>query len=304
MDKDKLYDAVLGLAIADAIGVPAEFKSRNELKKKPITDMIGGGLWEQPEGTWSDDTAMTLATIDALNINNWEYSEKLLHDIMKNFVNWYHNGELAANKHRFDIGNTCLKAISNYENSNDVYNCGVKGRDCGNGALMRILPAAFIESETKLSVVVTKISSLTHNNDVCNTASIIYIAFLKLLIKHQDKNLAFRELTKKITSSTTPKELLRLSDKRFSKLNEDDIKSTGYVVDTLEAAIWCFLNTDNYKDCILKAVNLGDDTDTVAAVAGGLAGVYYGINERDGIPEEWINRLRDLNTLKSIVYNK
>lgn len=303
-NKEKLYNAILGLAIADALGVPAEFKPRVELKENPITDMVSGGIWNQPAGTWSDDTAMTLATIDALNKNNWENTGSLLDDIMKNFMLWYYDSVFAANENRFDIGNTCRQAILNYEKNKNTNTCGLRGSNCGNGALMRILPTAFIETETNLNNLVVKISSLTHNNDICNTASIIYISFVKLLLKHQDKDLAYAKLIEKLGNKVYLEEFERILTNRFKDCEEGYIKSTGYVVDTLEAAIWCFLNTDSYKECVLKAVNLGGDTDTVAAVAGGLSGIYYGINEKDGIPREWIKKLSDIETLESIVFNR
>ena len=292
--KENLYNALLGSAIGDALGVPAEFKSRYELKYKPITDMVDGGIWNQPAGTWSDDTAMSLATIDALFKNDFIVNDKTMHDIAGNFVDWYINGTYAALKNRFDIGNTCRSAIVEYIKHGDAYNCGCKDEHaCGNGALMRIIPATVLDEDAIL-----KISRLTHDNITCDKCSLLYAKFINLL-QTMDKKEAFDKLTRYCLDIEVYS-LCRLKHDSFLRLQESDIKSSGYVVHTLEAAIWCFMNTKSYKECVLKAVNLGDDTDTVAAVAGGLAGLYYGINEEDGIPKDWIYKLRDKNTFDKI----
>lgn len=299
IDKNKLYDGVLGLAIGDALGVPAEFMSREQLQYKPITDMLSGGAWNQPAGTWSDDTAMTLATIDALNKCNWEYSKLLCDIIMLNFELWYKTGKFAACGNRFDIGETCRKAIEHYIEYSNPENCGLGKYNYGNGALMRILPVVF---SNKNPIPILQVSRLTHNNKVCDFASLIYTDLIKELLVDTEKEMAFEYVQDRFRGRRDISiEFSRLLNQNFSKLDEEEVKSSGYVIDTLEAAIWCFLNTNNYIDCVLTAVNLGDDTDTVAAVAGGLAGIYYGINENNGIPEKWINKLRDLKSLQKIV---
>lgn len=295
IDRDKLYDGLLGLAIGDALGVPAEFMSRKHLNRKPITDMINGGCWDQPAGTWSDDTSMTLATIDALNKNDWIINKDTLIDIMINFVKWERHGKFAAHENRFDIGNTCLEAIDNFSVNKNPYTCGVTGdKRCGNGALMRILPCIYIDSDMDI----LSISRLTHDNETCDLASLAYIAYAKELVNGKDKYEALGVIKEIIDKNPAYNKTLY---KLFNNVSENEIYSTGYVVDTFEAAIWCVLNTDNYKDCVLKAVNLGDDTDTVAAIAGGLAGLYYG---KDKIPTEWVSTLRDIGTLKRICFNE
>lgn len=292
--RNKLYETMLGVAIGDALGVPAEFTGRNTLKKRPITDMVGGGVWNQPPGTWSDDTAMMLATFQALRDNKFNIGKKTLEDIMNNFLLWYKDGKFACCGYRFDIGNTCREAIYQYDIHRDVFSCGCTGEDrSGNGALMRIAPA-MIYSENAIE----KLTQLTHNTKPCIEVSKTYIKFLELLMDN-DKETSFKLLVDYI--KFTKKEYIpRLYNKEFCRLDENLIKSGGYAVHTLEAAIWCFMNTDTYSECVLKAVNLGDDTDTTAAVAGGIAGLYYGINEINGIPQKWINQLRDKETFDKI----
>lgn len=303
MDKRRLYDGVIGLAVGDALGVPAEFMGRSQLNRRPVTDMVGGGVWCQPAGTWSDDTSMMLATIDALNKHEWDVTDNCLADIMNNFVRWYFHGDYAACGNRFDIGNTCEKAISDWHKHTlreDGFKfTGVQGTACGNGALMRILPCVFLPNETAV-----KISRLTHDNKVCSASSILYLELLRYIIYEElDKVDALIKLKEEHQDKAhyAPLLFMRMPADKFINMESNNIRSSGYVIDTLEAAVWCFMTTDNYKDCVLKAVNLGDDTDTVAAVAGGLAGIYYGA---DSIPKEWINKLRDIDKLKKIVFNE
>lgn len=297
VDKKKiLYNGMLGLVIGDALGVPAEFMHREVLKKKPITGMVSGGVWRQPAGTWSDDTAMALATIDALNRVNWKEDEQLYDLIMQNFVDWYLRGKFAANHNRYDIGNTCESAINRYMQYKDPETCGMGEGKHGNGSLMRILPAMFLSDDAVLNI-----GRLTHNNKVCDTAIIAYVHYARELANGKDKKEALTVLLDVLRDC---EEYESVINRLFKGTTEDRILSTGYVVDTLEAAVWCFLNTDNYKDCVLKAVNLGEDTDTVAAVAGGLAGIYYGMytdNIKRGIPEEFVKSIRDIETFNDIL---
>ena len=315
IDKKLLYQGVLGLAIGDALGVPAEFKSRTQLQRNPITEFVGGGCWNQKPGTWSDDTSMTLATIDALNKHNWEVDDSTLYDIMENFRRWYIDGDYAAYRIRFDIGNTCEKAIRDWYRhilrGNDNFICtGVGNKAYGNGSLMRILPCMFLTLRNTI-----QISNLTHYDtsvNLCGECCELYIRFLKNLMKFDNKFEAFAVTfdetydifnVQESNLKNTSKIFNSTDETDFINLDETAINSSGYVVDTLEAAIWCFLNTDSYKECVLKAVNLGEDTDTVAAVAGGLAGVYYGIGGSNGIPREWVQQLRDETTLRRICFN-
>lgn len=268
-----LYNGVLGLAIGDALGVPAEFMNRTVLKRNPITEMISGGCWNQPAGTWSDDTSMTLATIDALNKSNWKNELALYDIVMNNFKDWLDNGKFAACGKRFDVGNTCEEAIQRYRKFKNTENCGLGEGKCGNGSLMRILPTMFLSDDAVL-----KISRLTHNNKTCDSAVLAYVHYARELANGKDKTEALSILLDVLKKNGDYESVV----KRLSNgTAENRILATSYVVDTLEAAIWCLLNTDSYKECVLKAVNLGDDADTVAAVAGGLAGIYYGTYKDD-----------------------
>ena len=290
---DIVKDAIFGLAVADALGVPVEFEPREKLQKNPVDKMLGFGSHAVPKGTWSDDTSMVLCTLNSI-------AQKGKIDLVDNileFSKWAEDGYMTPHGEMFDIGRTNLAALRNYWKKKAVYTCGGKSDyDNGNGSLMRILPVSLYNffknvSEEESIQNVHEVSALTHAHERSLIACGIYDFIVKELIKSPEKasvNIALKKAQKYYADYKEIKRYDRIFDDDFINTNINQIKSSGYVVDTLEAAIWCLLNTDNYKDCVLKAVNLGEDTDTVGAVAGGLGGILYGY---DSIPEEWINVL-------------
>ena len=280
---NKIIDGILGFAIGDALGVPAEFKSREELKINPITDMISGGAHNQVKGTWSDDTSMTLATIHSIietgTINTNDMADK--------FLKWYRNGEYTATGKLFDIGRTTIQALAKYElRLDDATNCGGNGEyDNGNGSLMRILPIAYyiyykqIKDDNKIYKIVRDVSNITHAHEISVLGCYIYVRYCLLLLDGKDKFEAYNGIKKldySMFSEYAISKYSRILQNNIADIPEDDISSSGYVVSTLEAVIWLFLNAEDYNTTILKAVNLGNDTDTVAAITGGLLGIYYG----------------------------
>ncbi len=287
---EKVKSVMLGHAVADALGVPVEFASREELDNAPLTDMEGFGTYPYPEGCWSDDTSMSLAALDSLIGNALDYD-----DIMMKFGAWYFNDEYTPTGEMFDAGNTCILAIENYfEKHVSALNCGLSGEHSnGNGSLMRIHPFvlyAFVKQmpfDDMIDTVHTA-SSLTHAHPRSKIGCGIYACILTHLLHRADKSViydALQQAKSHYLGNAEIEHYSRLFSENFCRAERSQIKSGGYVVDTLEAAIWCLLTTDSYKECVLKAVNLGDDTDTVAAVAGGLAGALYGY---DTIPKEWV----------------
>lgn len=289
--RDCISGSIWGLIVGDALGVPAEFKSREHLREKPVTDMTGYGTHHQPKGTWSDDSSMMLCTLDSLGKGEIDYD-----DIMSKFVKWLFDGEYTPYGEVFDCGVTTYAAISRYKNGAAPTECGGRGeRDNGNGSLMRILPAALYQLEhgdTDNADIVCKASALTHAHPVSMAGCCLYTQMLAAVIRFKCGETEYGSMIDALSAAVVRNDrdgterYSRLIDMRaFAALPEDGIKSGGYVVSTLEAAFWCFLNTDSYADCVLKAVNLGGDTDTTAAVAGSVAGAYYGM---DGIPAEWL----------------
>ena len=294
----KILDGIMGLAVGDALGVPVEFNSRASLQENPVTNMRGYGTYNQPPGTWSDDTSMTLCLLDSMK-NGINYT-----DIMDKFVSWLDDAKYTAHGEVFDVGIATRKAIERYKRGLEPLNCGGQAEtDNGNGALMRILPVAFylhknnITKGSQMREIIQNICSLTHAHQISHIACTVYIMIaIEMLSGEKDVWQCVRlgiMRAHKIYGQPCPisgefKHFKRLCDIGFKGHPKHEISSTGYVVHTLEAAIWCLLNTYKYKDCVLTAVNLGGDTDTTAAVVGGLAGLHYGY---DSIPEEWINAL-------------
>jgi len=310
----------MGLCIGDALGVPVEFKRREYLTSNPVTDMFGFGSHNQPIGTWSDDTSMTLCLLHSLS-KGLNYT-----DIASKFQSWLHNGDYTPHGEVFDIGMTTISAIERFSNGIEPIKCGgSKEHDNGNGSLMRILPLAFYiyttyggdfyntspEVTNEVFEVIHNVSSITHEHKRSHIACGIYITIAIEMLYCNDSSTAvgasnciyagLQKAKMYYESKTDYKtELMhyeRLYLDNFKNLHVDSIKSSGYVVDTLEAALWCVLNTNNYRDCVLKAVNLGSDTDTVAAIAGGLAGIYYGLNS---IPQEWVSQIVRLGYIKDL----
>ena len=290
--KDKIKAVMLGHAIGDALGVPAEFVSREKLDEYPIVDMKGFGTYRYPAGTWSDDTSMSLATFDSLLKGEIDWEE-----IMNNFVKWLVHDEYTATGVAFDVGVTCINAIDKfYIQKIEPLQCGdTEEYSNGNGSLMRIHPfvlfAEYVQCGKEWLEIIHKASALTHAHSRSQIGCGIYAIILKQLLEKPEEASIHIGLRKAINQYYNHPEFAhykRISDEKFPELRREEIKSSGYVVDTLEAAVWCLMNTKSYEKCVLTAVNLGGDTDTIAAIAGGLAGALYGY---DAIPEKWLNTL-------------
>lgn len=299
----KIKDGIIGHAIGDAMGVPVEFCIREKLLNNPVTDMIGYGSHPVPEGFWSDDTSMEIALIDSF-ISNGKFDYD---DIMKKFCNWVNYGEYTPSGKVFDIGKTCLRAIKRYAYDNiKPIECGLTSLNSnGNGSLMRILPVAYYcyykkLKENEIYNLVKDISSLTHGHEISILGCYIYISYVIFLLNGKDKFSAYN-MVKLIDYSMFSQESLdlysRILKEDISKLNIDDIKSSGYVIDTLEASFWVLLKSKNYKESIIGAINLGNDTDTIGAITGSMSGIIYGY---DDIPKKWLDKLVKKNYLEKL----
>ncbi|KQM62829.1 ADP-ribosylglycohydrolase family protein [Chryseobacterium sp. Leaf201] len=286
---------IFGVCIGDALGVPVEFKKREDLKKAPVTKMLEYMSWNQPKGTWSDDSSLTLCLADELTKG---YD---LEKIGQSFVKWNKYGHWTAHGKLFDIGGTTRHSIARLiKGESAKFSGNIFEEDNGNGSLMRILPLAFYlkdeEDIEKLYRTVKEVSSITHGHFRSVFACFIYVIFAVELIKGKDKTEAYsyiRETALEFAQNQgfNPNEIIlfeRILKNDISIYSEDEIKSSGYVLHTLEASLWCFLNSESYAEAVLKAVNLGEDTDTTGAITGGLAGIYYGF---ENIPEEWVAEL-------------
>lgn len=302
-----IKDGLIGFAIGDAMGVPIEFVSREKLLENPVTSMIGHGTYDLPEGVWSDDTSMTLATMDSLiNSNGINYN-----DMADRFCNWASKGAYTATGVVFDIGLTTKKALVKYlETHDDAVNCGLSSMDSnGNGSLMRMFPIALYCYYNKLKDyeifnIVKNSSSITHANEVSVLGCYIYVNYLLFILNGKDKYASYN-MVKCLDYDTYFDEddiayYNRILKTNIGNLRIDDLKSTGYVVHTLESVFWVLLNTNSYPESIVGSINLGEDTDTIGAITGSISGVLYGY---DNIPNKWLSKLKNYNYLEEMIDN-
>ena len=302
-----IKSAILGHAVGDALGVPVEFQYREDLEKNPVTSMRGFGTFPYPAGTWSDDTSMTLATLDSL-ANGIDY-----HDLMTKFCEWLEHAKYTPAGVTFGVGGSTKKSLLVYLiNDEPALKCGQKHEwDNGNGSLMRIVPLVlylFYSELNKLPIdekmtYVHNVSALTHAHSRAKIGCGIYAFVLTELLLDKSREAVYRGISKAAefyANEPEAEKYSRILTNDIAVLSRKDICGSGYVVDCLESALWCLLTTDNYRDCVLKAVNLGEDTDTTAAVAGGLAGVMYGYSN---IPQEWIDTLIKRDYIEELCEN-
>ncbi|WP_080802311.1 ADP-ribosylglycohydrolase family protein [Arabiibacter massiliensis] len=272
--KSLLRDAIYGLAVGDALGVPGEFQGRDSYR---IGGMVGGGAHGKPAGTFSDDTSMTLATCDSIRACGGVDVD----DMRERFRAWLRNGDYAVDGDVFDVGMTVSRSLS--------LGRGLDGeRDNGNGSLMRIVPLAFVDGVTDEQIEAA--SAITHAHERSRRACVVYVRLAQELAAGRPVLDALRSLP-----AAEPFERLP----RMDQVPREDVRSTGYVIDTLEAALWALATTSSFEECTLAAVNLGNDTDTVGAVSGALAGIVYGF---DAIPATWIETLRGKEIIESCLF--
>lgn len=297
-------DALLGLAVADALGVPVEFQSREALAENPVIGMRGYGTYSQPAGTWSDDSSLTFCLAESL-LQGFD-----LANMAQKFVDWSKARIWTPYGTVFDIGITTREAMEVLE---DILKTGdhealqylhheAGEMSNGNGSLMRILPLLFYLKDQPAETwfeTTWRVSALTHGHIRAAIACWYYLRLAWHLWQSKDKRAAHlevrteaRELFKKHNISFSEQRIFsRVVEHNISFLPSSEIQSAGYVMHSLEAALWCLLRYNTYEETVLAAVNLGHDTDTTAAIVGGLAGILYGA---DAIPAEWQNQLARL----------
>ncbi len=307
MISNKVIDALLGVAIGDAVGVPYEFTSREEMQASPATEMIGHGTYNQPKGTWSDDSSLTFCLAESLTGG---YGLK---DMSERFIKWVDQAYWTAHDQVFDIGITTSIAISRLKRIIDEGDLDElkkqkdygETRDNGNGSLMRIIPLLFHIKGKPINEqfdLVWEVSALTHRHIRAAMSCMIYLKLAEKLLEGENKIDAYTEMRSEIAYFWNEIDFPEQERDHFQKLIENDIRDTpiddlktgGYVIEVLESSIWFFLNKDSYKDTILSIINLGHDTDTSAAIAGGLAGLYYG---QEAMPEEWVASIARLDDI-------
>lgn len=283
--KNAIYYGVLGHCIGDAIGVSLEFSKREDLKNNPVVGFQKGGFHDQPIGTWSDDSSLVFCTMDSVRTKR----QIDIQNIGEYFIAWYKHGFWTATGYCFDIGSGTEQSLQRIISGTPCVEAGSKGEyNNGNGSLMRMLPISFYLAANSFTDeenynIVGQLSSITHAHEISILGCYIYVCMTICLINGMSKYDALDQAIEKVHRLQFNNQYLgryqRILNKKICDLKENEIFSDTYVVSTLEASIWSFMSTNNYRDAILKAVNLGEDTDTVGAITGSLAGIYYGIRQ-------------------------
>lgn len=292
-----IHSAIIGLAVGDALGVPVEFEDRSKLAAEPVTGVRGYGTYNQPPGTWSDDSSLTFCLADSL-AKGYD-----LADIARKFVAWRKAEIWTPHGEVFDIGMTThraigvlaeilshgdLDALKELQWEADEYTNG-------NGALMRILPLYFSIHQLSLEEQfdrVWEVSALTHGHIRSVLCCFYYLRFFHQIANKKTKEEAYHLTNNEFSSFLKQKDISygeqqlfqRILSGNIAALPEEAIASDGYVMHSLEASLWCLLRHEDYPTTILAAINLGEDTDTTAAIVGGWAGALYGFS---GIPSDW-----------------
>jgi ADP-ribosyl-[dinitrogen reductase] hydrolase len=295
--QDRFKGCLVGLACGDAVGTSVEFQPRGSFA--PVTDMEGGGPFHLRAGQWTDDTSMALCLAASLaECNGFD-----AFDQMQRYCRWRSEGYMSSTGKCFDIGNTVAEALNNFIATGEPYSGPTREHSAGNGSIMRLAPVPmFFHFSMRDTVYFSGESSrTTHGALECMEACQLFGAMLHSTLSGDSKETILSSLD---ANQFRSKKIRTIARGDYKNKDYKNIKGSGYVVDSLEAALWCFLNTDNFKDAILKAVNLGDDADTTAAVCGQIAGAYYGI---DSIPAHWRGKLALLETIENMavsLFNK
>lgn len=283
---DRARGALLGLAVGDAIGTTVEFMPRGSFA--PLTDMVGGGPFKLQPGQWTDDTSMALCLAASLLEHGFD-----LADQMDRYLQWHDDGYMSSTGKCFDIGAATSDALERYRaNGNPV--AGSKSpQSAGNGSIMRLSPIViYAQDKPELAVkYAVEQSKTTHRAPACLVACSLLAQVLVRALQGLPKTEVMAPLAQDQLQLV---ELTAIASGQYKTKPIEQIKGSGYVVESLEAALWCFWQTDNFKDCVLLAANLGDDADTTAAIAGQVAGAFYG---ESGIPLPWLQKLSMAKTI-------
>jgi ADP-ribosyl-[dinitrogen reductase] hydrolase len=278
--RDRAVGALLGLAVGDAVGTTIEFQAKP--KYAVIDDMVGEGPFRLKPGEWTDDTAMALALADSL-LAHPEFDPG---DLMARFVDWYRNATYSCTGTFFDIGNTVRAALTRFERTGEPLAGSTDSNSAGNGALMRLSPVAirYWSDRQKMSETAALQTRTTHGASEAIDASLLFAEILGDAISSKPRD----EVLARRSGSFAGKIKAIATGHSWRGRHRDEIRGSGYVVDCLNAALWSVSRTTNFRSAILLAANLGQDADTIAAVAGQLAGALYGLS---GIPHDWMIKL-------------
>lgn len=280
---------LLGLATGDAVGTTVEFSTKDSFP--PVTGMEGGGPFHLQAGQWTDDTSMALCLAESLvTCNGFDAKDQ-----MNRYLNWWKWGYLSSTGHCFDIGMTVASALQKFANDGEPFAGSSNPRTAGNGSLMRLAPVVlwFFPDQKQVLEYAEASSRTTHAAPEALASCRLFAQQLMNALQGKSK----QETLTDIAQLPEQENLRHIAEGRYLQKTRAEIFGTGYCVQSLEAALWCFAKGNDFEETILLATNLGDDADTTAAIAGQLAGAFYGVN---GIPQAWRDKLwqyEDIDTL-------
>ena len=286
--RDRFRGCLLGLAAGDALGTTLEFKAPGSFQ--PIDDMVGGGPFRLKPGQWTDDTSMALCLAASL-IESREFNAT---DQMERYVRWWEEGYLSSTGSCFDIGNTVADALSHFMDTGDPYSGSSDPYSAGNGSLMRLAPVPMYFADDHAEAIDRSADSsrTTHGAeeaiDACRYFAGMLLGALQGVDKETLLSAAYCPVEGLWEKRPLAEKIAAIADGSFKHRDPPDIRGTGYVVDSLEAALWAFHRSRDFREGALLAVNLGDDADTTGAIYGQIAGAHYGA---DAIPAEWRENL-------------
>ncbi|MDH6348128.1 MULTISPECIES: ADP-ribosylglycohydrolase family protein [Brevibacillus] len=292
--RERYAGSLLGLAIGDALGATLEFRKPGTFE--PLTEMIGGGPFDLQPGQWTDDTSMALCLAESLSETGRFDPE----DQMNRYLAWYRKGYMSCKDHCFDIGNATKEALWRYEQTGQPYSGSTDPRTAGNGSIMRLAPVAlFFAGEPRQAIDMCAQSSRTTHAaaqavDGCRFLGALLLGALQGVPKEQLLAGAYSPVENLWAEEPLDPGIARVALGSYKGKAETEIKGSGYVVESLEAALWAFCTTDTFEAGLFRAVNLGDDADTTGAVYGQLAGAYYGV---EALPK----RMRDLLAKRELI---
>ncbi len=277
--QDRYRGALLGLACGDAVGTTVEFSPRGSFT--PLTDMVGGGPFGLKAGQWTDDTSMAMCLAESL-VRCGGFDAR---DQMNRYANWYQHGYWSSTGTCFDIGNATRGALHNFLTTGQPLAGNDDPGSAGNGSIMRLAPIVlrYLDAPDLLEMAVLS-SRTTHAAAECLDACRLFATVLARALHGQSKD----DVLNLGTIDVSSEGLRDIAEGGYLSKSRDQIHGTGYVVQSLEAALWCFATTDTFADAVLAAANLGDDADTTAAVVGQVAGAFYGAS---GVPAHWLERV-------------
>ena len=285
--QDKFEGALVGLAVGDAVGTTLEFKPRGTFI--PITDMEGGGPFRLRVGEWTDDTSMALCLANSL-LSKKGFDPT---DQMNRYCNWWRVGYMSSTGDCFDIGGTVMNALDNFIENSEPFSGSTEEDMAGNGSLMRLAPIPiFYASNRELAIKYAgKSSRTTHGAAECIDSCQLFTDLISEAYTATSKDAIFEQST---YQPYTPK-VISIAYRDFLSKSYLELTGSGYVIESLESALWCFMNSNNFEEAILLSANIGNDADTTAAICGQIAGAYYGFS---GIPEKWSSAIVMANEIR------